>query len=102
MEFYSGDRSIQPPSTEGFSLRRLHKRSKVRKLRLFLEGPDAWRDAPRGAGTRTFSLPNGDMLHFDYEATGCERDTAQSGEVLFDWVEAPRYVTVTLVPGAAA
>jgi hypothetical protein len=96
------------------------KRWETRNLRRALFGSKGLNDTPRGAGTRTFTLPNGDTLRFDYEPARSEAEIAQIeaeiaqfGDRLF-YAELPtaRFVTVTLqqavkatmpgAPGAAA
>jgi hypothetical protein len=87
------------------------KRWEARNFRRALFGPEGLRDVPRGKGTRTFRLPSGEPLRFQYEPRRTPEELAQInlymeryGGTWFAEDEArnAQYVTVTLLRAAAA
>jgi hypothetical protein len=86
------------------------KRWQARDFRRALFGPEGLRDVPRGKGTRTFRLPNGDTLRFEYEPKWSPEELAHRAQIAQrggtwyaeDEARDARYVTVTLLPRADA
>jgi hypothetical protein len=86
------------------------KRWKARDFQRALFGPKGLRDVPPGVGMRSFQLPGGETLRFDYEPTRSPEEMAQIraeiarfGEPFcYDELPTARYVTVTLLPSAEA
>src|SRR4051794_38844870 len=70
------------------------KRWEARNLRRALFGSKGLNDTPRRRGSRRFTLPSGDTLHFEYEPTVREQEIATYGDALFDYELAEaRFVT---------
>jgi hypothetical protein len=87
------------------------KRCEARDLQRALFGSRGLRDVPRETGTRTFELPHGDTLRFDYEPTRTPEEMAQIRAEIAqlggtwwadDGLRTARFVTVTLLPNAEA